>query len=281
VGRLTGKRVVLTGASSGIGRAAVPRFASEGASLALFGRHSGRLDEAVSDAGEAGCMARPYVVDVTDRPATHAAIAEAADWLGGIDILVLNAAAASYGTFRDTPAADFDRTVATAFGGAVDTVRAALPHLVESSGTIVANLSVLGRFPVPLFSSYVASKHALRGFLGSLRIEMEHEGTGVRVAIVHPGHVDTPFWRRVSSATGLVPRLPPLAYDAGRVAGALVDAAANPRRERTVGALARLQVIAAALSMPLADRSGRLLARWLESGNQPAREPGALWDPDA
>jgi len=87
---------------------------------------------------------------------------------------------------------------------------------------------------------------------------------------VHPGHVDTPFWRRVASATGRLPRLPPLAYDADRVAGALVDAAAGAPRERTIGVLAKLQVATAAVATPLVDAGGRLLGSWLESGGERA-----------
>ena len=270
VGRLSEKRIVLTGASSGIGREAVPRFAAEGARLALIGRDEKRLKEAARAARAEGGEARHFVADVSDRGSITRGIGDAARWLGGIDVLVLNAAEASYGSFRDTPADDFDRTVATILGGSVDTVRAGLPYLTESSGTILANLSVLSRMPVPMFSSYVASKHAVRGFLGSLRIELQRESSDVSVSIVHPGHVDTPFWGRVSSATGRLPRLPPLAYGADRIAGALVDAAVDTPREHTVGVLAKLQLVTAAVAMPFVDLGGRLLGRWLESGSEPA-----------
>ena len=262
---MSGRRVVLTGASSGIGRAAVPLFAAEGARLALLGRDEERLDEAAPPG------AHTLSADLGDHAAAEHAVGEAARLLGGIDVLVLNAAEAAYGPFRDTPAEDFESTVSSTFGSAVNTIRAALPHLDRSSGTIVANVSVLSRFPVPMFSAYVASKHGLRGFLGSLRIELEEDGSGIDVAMVHPGHVDTPFWSRVTSVTGRIPRLPPLAYDDERIARALVDAAADPSRERVVGVLAQLQVVTAAVAMPLVDRTGRLLARWLESGT--ARAP--------
>lgn len=277
MGRLSGQRIVLTGASSGIGRAAVPKFAAEGARLALLGRNDERLAEAVGAAGEAAPsggsapVARAFDADIGEREDIEAAMAAAAAWLGGIDVLVLNAAEASYGPFRDTPAADFDRTVQSVFTGTANTLRAALPALAESRGTVVANLSVLSRMPVPMFSGYVASKHGLRGLLGSVRIELQRDGSGIDVAIVHPGHVETPFWNRVASVTGRLPRLPPLAYSAERVAGGLVDAAVDPRRERTIGVLAKLQVATAAVSMPLVDLGGRLLGGWLESG--PHRAP--------
>ncbi len=258
---LAGRRVVLTGASSGIGRAAVPQFARAGARLALVARDEDRLAEAVdAAAGDA----RAFSADLGDRAAAERAVADAAAWLGGIDVLVLNAAEAAYGPFRDTPAGEFESTLESTLGAAVNTIRAALPHLERSSGTIVANVSVLSRFPVPMFSAYVASKHGLRGFLGSLRIELERDGSGIDVAMVHPGHVDTPFWKRVTSVTGRIPSLPPLAYDEDRVAAALVRAAVRPRRERTVGVLARAQVVTAAVARPVVDRAGRVLARWFE-----------------
>jgi hypothetical protein len=82
--------------------------------------------------------------------------------------------------------------------------------------------------------------------------------------------VDTPFWSNVASTTGRLPRLPPLAYDEERVAGALVDAAVDAPRERTVGVLAKLQVVTAAVSMPLVDAVGRVLGGWFEGGRKPA-----------
>lgn len=97
--------------------------------------------------------------------------------MGGIDIVVSNAAGLAFGPFSEVPAEDFDRTVAVTFGGPVDLIRAALPHLRESHGTIVATGSLNARLPLP-FSAYAASNHALRGFLNTLRIEEREQGSG-------------------------------------------------------------------------------------------------------
>ena len=88
------------------------------------------------------------------------------------------------------------------YTAAVDTVRAALPHLEASGGTIVVTGSIMTRVPLPTFGSYAAAKHALRGFLGSLRMELLEAGSPVTVSMVHPGAVDMPLWGHVTAADG-------------------------------------------------------------------------------
>ena len=119
-------------------------------------------------------------------------------------------------------------------------MRAALPELRASRGVIVATSSIMSRIPLPAFSSYTAAKHALRGFLATVAIEEREQRTGVRVAMVSPGPVDTPIYDRAASATGLAPAVLPDAYHADEVAKALVEAALRPRFERIVGGESRL-----------------------------------------
>ena len=151
-------------------------------------------------------------------------------------MLVPNAAAMVFGHFAEVDADDFDRTVAVTFTGPVNVVRAALPHLRRAGGTIVATGSLNSRVPLPAFWSYAASKHALRGFLNTLRIEEIEQRTDVQVAMVHPGPVDTPVFERSTSATGRRPRRPADAYRPEVVAKALVETAVNPRPVSFVGA---------------------------------------------
>ena len=223
--RLAGKRTLITGATSGVGLAAVERFAREGAELALVARGEAALAEAAARAREHGVAAHVFAADVADRAAAAAAVDAAARTLGGLDIVVSNAVAVAFGHFLEVEADDFDRAVAITFTGAVNVIRAALPELRATGGVIVATSSIMARLPLPAFSSYAAAKHALRGFLNTLQIEEREQGTGVRVAMVSPGPVDTPVYERATSATGRRPALPPDSYEAGTVAAALVRVA--------------------------------------------------------
>lgn len=271
--------MLITGASSGIGLEAARRFAREGASVALLARSEAGLAEAVRQVEREGGRARALIADVGDRPALEAAVAEAADWLGGIDVAVVNAGMAGYGPFDELAPEDFDRTVAVTFTGAVDTVRAALPHLERSAGTIVATVSVAGKVPVPLLSPYVSAKHALRGFLGSLRVELRHRRSKVRVCMVHPAPIDTPYYENVTSATGTQPKPLRSTYRPESVAQALVECAVRPRAEVTVGSGAAAMALTAAVARPVSDLILATYGVWGAKTVRPSKRPGALWQP--
>src|SRR4051794_23036456 len=159
--RLQGRRILVTGASSGIGLATVKRLAQEGAQLALIARGVEALEQAAALARAHGAVAHVLPADITDREAAGAAVEAAVDALGGLDVLVSNAGAVAFGHFLETDAEDFDRAVAISFTGAVNVIRAALPHLRASRGTLVATSSLMARVPLPAFGAYAAAKHAL------------------------------------------------------------------------------------------------------------------------
>ena len=272
--RLAGKRILLTGASSGVGLEAARLLAAEGARLALISR-GGEALERVAAEHAPGALTLP--VDLTDRAATEEAVREAVAELGGLDVLVSNAAAAVFGHISEVHPDDFDRTVAVTFTGAVNVVRAALPHLRESRGSVVATGSLMARVPLPTWSSYSAAKHALRGFLNSLAIEEREQRTGVKVAMVHPGPIDTPLFAQASSATGLRPRVAPDAYGADVIAQALVEVVVRPRPEVVLGGETRLLDIAFNTVRPAAEAVLLGVDRWYRNGEDDAKRPGALW----
>jgi NAD(P)-dependent dehydrogenase (short-subunit alcohol dehydrogenase family) len=272
--RLTGTRILITGASSGVGLVTARLLAAEGARLALLSRGGEALGQIVA---EHGLDAVVLPVDLTDRSATEAAVHEAAEVLGGLDVVVSNAAAAVFGHVLEVHPDDFDRAVAVTFGGAVNVVRTALPYLRESRGTIVATGSLMARVPLPTWSSYSAAKHALRGFLNSLAIEEREQRSGVRVAMVHPGPIDTPLFAQASSATGLRPRVAPDAYAADVVARALVEVVVRPRPEVMLGGETRLLDLAFSTVRPLAEAVLLGIDRWYRNGEEAARAPGSLW----
>jgi NAD(P)-dependent dehydrogenase (short-subunit alcohol dehydrogenase family) len=216
-------------------------------------------------------------VDLSNRPAVEEAVAIAVRELGGLDVVVSNAAAAVFGHVSEVHPDDFDRTVAVTFTGAVNVIRAALPHLRASRGTIVATGSLMASVPMPTWSSYAASKHALRGFLNSLAIEEREQRSGVRVAMIHPGPIDSPLFAQASSATGRQPRVPPDAYHPDVIARALVEVTIRPRREVLLGGETRLVGLLYALARPVGERLLMVLDRWYRSGDEQAARPGSLW----
>ncbi|HWT22126.1 MAG TPA: SDR family oxidoreductase, partial [Solirubrobacteraceae bacterium] len=274
---LDGSRIVITGASSGIGLEAARRLAREGARLVLVARGREGLEVAARAAEDAGGTAHVVVADVTDPAQVQSAIDEAVAELGGIDVLVSSVAGLAYGAFGDLSAEDFARSHDVTFHGVVHPVRAALPHLERSGGTLVAVVSMAGKVPIPLHSPYVAAKHGVRGFLGSLRVELKHRGSSVRVCMVHPGFVGTPFFDHATSAVGTQPHPLRPVYRTEDVARAVVACVKYPRAELDVGGSALLLDVLTTVARPLSDL---FLATYGVVGQRrdlPAVRPGMLW----
>jgi NAD(P)-dependent dehydrogenase (short-subunit alcohol dehydrogenase family) len=276
--KLTGKRVLITGASSGIGAAAAEAFAEQGCAVAVLARSERGLRPVVERVRANGVPAYAVAADLSDREATDAAVEAAVDRLGGLDLLVLNAASMAFGRFWEIDADTFDQTIANTFTGAVNATRAALPHLEDGDGgTIIATGSIMARVPLPTFSSYAAAKHALRGFMNSLRIELRSAKKPVKVSMVHPGAVDTPLWDHLTSGTGELPHRPPDRYKPEEIARALVSVAASGKEEFTVGGEARLIEVLYGTTRPVADRILGVVGRLYTSGRARAPIPGSVF----
>ena len=274
---LAGKRVLVTGASSGVGAAAAVAFAREGCDVALLARSEPGLESVARRVRATGARALVLPVDVTDAEGVDGAVARVEQEWGALDVAVSNAAAMAFGPFEQVPKRDFDRTVEVTFLGAVNVVRAALPALERSGGVLVVTGSINGLTPLPSFAAYAASKAALRSFLRSLRIELRARRSRVRVSIVNPGAIDTPVWRSVTSATGRLPRRPPEGYTAEAIADALVAMARRPRAEITVGGEAKFW-LTVWRTRPLDELVLGLVHRYYNTGRRPVvGDP--LWEP--
>jgi short-subunit dehydrogenase/uncharacterized protein YndB with AHSA1/START domain len=237
---LQGLRVLVTGGSSGIGLASAERLADAGAELCLLARGEPGLAAAAERLR--GASVHTIAVDVRDREALGAAIERAAGLMGGIDVLLTAAAAASFGPFAETDPEDFEATLAVVLGGTANAIRAALPELERSRGAVVAIGSTTADLPLPNLAAYTAAKHAVAGLLDTLRIELADASAPVSISLVNPGAVDTPFWDHLESQTGLLPPVPPEIYSPEAVAEAVVAVIRRPREELTVGGSSRLQI---------------------------------------
>jgi NAD(P)-dependent dehydrogenase (short-subunit alcohol dehydrogenase family) len=184
--RLEGRHAFVTGGSRGIGRAIAGRLAENGARVTVLGRNAAAL-QAVVAAGEAHFAS---VADVEDAAALAGAVAAATARHGPVDILVANAGIAPAAPFLKTSAEIFRQTVAVNLFGVVEVARAVLAGMIErKSGRIIAIASTAGLKGYPYVTSYVASKHAVIGFVRALALETAT--TGVTVNAVCPGFTET------------------------------------------------------------------------------------------
>ncbi|WP_309246948.1 SDR family oxidoreductase, partial [Streptomyces somaliensis] len=248
--RIKGLVVVVTGASSGIGRATALEFARRGASLVLAARGAEALEEVARECrAHRGARAVAQPTDVADEAAVAELARRAVREYGRIDAWVNAAAVAVLGAVEDVPADEVRRVFDVNVLGCVNGARAALPVMRrQGAGVLVDVASVLGLVSSPYNSAYTMSKHALLAFDGSLRQELRLAGErGVHVCTVLPATVDTPFFHHLANRTGRRVRAMPPVYTPHRVARAIAGAVRRPRREVFVGVSARsLRLLTAA-----------------------------------
>jgi short-subunit dehydrogenase len=227
------KTVLVTGASSGIGRLLAVRFAREGArAVALVARRESQLEEVAREVQALGARALALPCDVGDRAAVLATARTAGAELGAIDVLVNNAGYGHHRRFLDWDLDDMERMLRVNFLGSLYWTKALLPPMVERrQGWIVFVASVAGKLAVPEESAYAASKFAMLGLAEA--ISMEVEAAGVHVLTVCPGTVRTDFFDEEALA-----RMPPISRRLMIEPAVLVDAIlrglARGKREITV-----------------------------------------------
>jgi NAD(P)-dependent dehydrogenase (short-subunit alcohol dehydrogenase family) len=230
-----GRTVLVTGASSGIGRATCHRLAAQQARLVLASRSQEALERTRQEC--AGRGARDVLVvptDVGDADAVDELFRRAGERFGRVDAVVHAAGVVAYGRFEDVPAEVFDRVVTTNLIGTANVARTALRSFGERGGSLVMLGSVLGKMATPYMSPYASSKWAVQGLVRTLQIEARAR-KNVEVSLVSPGSVNTPIYDQAATYTGHGGHPPLPIVSPERVARAVVDALDKPGRDISAG----------------------------------------------
>lgn len=228
--------VVITGATSGIGRAIVRRFARDRASIALVARDREGLDAARKEVEAEGGRAIALPVDVADATAVESAAAAVEDALGPIDIWINCAMSTVFSWFEEIEPEEFERSTRVTYLGYVWGTRAALKRMLpRNRGTVVQVGSAMAYRGIPLQAPYCGAKHAIKGFQESLRTELRAKGSRVHLTMVQLPGLNTPQFEHARAKMPNVPMPVPPVYQPEVAADAVHFAAHSRRREVYVG----------------------------------------------
>jgi short-subunit dehydrogenase len=228
------QRLVITGASSGIGLATAKMAAEGGASVVLVARNEEALRQIAAEISNDG-KAVFVAADMADDDAPARIGEEARRAFGGFDTWVNDAAVTIYARLRDTSIEEHRRVFEVGYFGFVKASLYAAEQLRGSGGAIVNVGSVLSDRAVPVQGAYSAMKHAVKGFTDALRMELEMDEAPVSVTLIKPTSIDTPYPEHARNKMSEPATVPPVVYDPRLVAEAILFAATHPKRELTVG----------------------------------------------
>jgi NADP-dependent 3-hydroxy acid dehydrogenase YdfG len=269
--------VVIVGASSGIGLATAEAAAKKGAKLVLNARSGNTLNEIVAKITAAGGQAVAVPGDVVNRADMERVAQTAVERFGRIDTWVHNAGLGLWGRLDQTPDADARALFDVNFWGMVNGCQAALPHLKGHGGALIVVGSEVSDAMAPLQGIYVATKHAVKGYVDTLRVEVEEvDKAPVSVTLIQPGATDTPFPQHARNMTDKEPKLPTPQDTPEHVAEAILHAAEHPTREKKVSGSAALNATLAKVAGSVADVFAGKRTPDMLSDEPPRNPAGAL-----
>ena len=274
--------VVITGASAGVGRATVRTFARDGARIGLLARGRDGLEAAKREVEAAGGLALALPTDVADHRQVHAAAEAVERAFGPIDVWVNNAMASVFSPVKETMPEEFKRVTEVTYLGVVYGTLAALERMLpRDRGHIVQVGSALAYRGIPLQAAYCGAKHAIQGFMDSLRTELLHDGSHVRVTMVQLPALNTPQFGWVKSRLSHRAQPVPPIFQPEVAADAIHWAAHHDRREMFVGLPTVIAILGNKLAPWLGDwylaRTG-FASQQTDEPADPTR-PDNLWSP--
>jgi len=273
------RRIVIMGASSGIGAATAIAFARQGAQLVLGARGKEGLEDIAWRCRQAGGTATVKVVDATDADAVASFARFARRELGQIDLWFSNVGAGVVGKYAEVPLADHHRVIETNLVSHMNDAHAVLPIFLEQDHGIWVNMiSVGGLIATPFSAAYSASKFGLRGFSEALRAELG-KNKHIHVCDVYPTFVDTPGFAHAANYTGARLSYPPGVLAPEKVADAVVELGRRPRATTVVGApQSALTFSGFAAPNLIASGMNRFLSEWQKRADRTGITKGALYE---
>jgi len=265
--------IVITGATSGIGLVTARMAVKQGARVVVGARASDAVSSLERELNATGVRAVGAVTDVTSEADLRRLAATARERFGGFDTWVNNAGVSIYGEIMDVPVSEERKLFETNYWGLVMGSRIAVEHLRATGGALINLGSVASDRAIPLQGAYCASKHAIKAFTDTLRVELEHHDTPISVTLIKPTAIDTPFFRHAATYMDAQPTEPSPMYAPETVAEAILHAAEHPVRDLLVGDMAPLQSVMGNLTPRLGDKFvGAMMFDGQKSQRKP--EPG-------
>ncbi len=269
--------MVITGASSGIGLTTARKAAEAGAKVMLVARNEAALKKAVSDIRAAGGTADYAVADVGEENQVAQAVDKTLKRFGGIDTWVNDAGVGIYAPLVQTATDEHARLFKTNYWGVVFGSQAAVKQMRKRGGALITVGSVASDIATPLLGAYSASKHAVKGFMDTLRIELLRDKAPISVTLIKPSGIGTPFAEHAADHMRGEALIPPPLYAPELVADAILDAARKPRREITVGGSGRSETILSRVAPGLFDWIGTKLVPLLTDEDAPKTKSDSLF----
>ncbi len=253
--RINEQVVVITGASSGIGRQTALQFAENGASVVIAARNETALGTLAEEIERRGGKSLVMATDVAEREEVYRLAEEAVKQFGCIDTWVNNAAVNEHATVEQMTIEEIERIIQVKLFGYIYGMKAVLPHMKrQGQGTIINVASILARRAAPLHAPYVATNHGVAGFTETLRMELEHERSPINITLIMPAYINTPFFDHARSRLGVRPKPVPPVYAPSVVADAILFAAEHRRRDIVVGGSGKFFTFMQQISPSLLDR---------------------------